>query len=41
MTKADEKADSRMLLALGEGVLRHPYRTCVTKISPVFLYLRI
>jgi hypothetical protein len=36
MTKADEKADSRMLLALGEGVLRHPYRTCVTKISPVF-----
>jgi Reverse transcriptase (RNA-dependent DNA polymerase) len=36
MTKADEKADTRMLLALSEGVLRHPYRNCLTKVSPVF-----
>jgi Reverse transcriptase (RNA-dependent DNA polymerase) len=36
MTKADEKADSRMLLALSEGVLRYPYRDCLTKVSPVF-----
>jgi hypothetical protein len=26
MTKADEKAALRLLLALSEGVLRHPYR---------------
>jgi hypothetical protein len=36
MTKADEKADSRVLLALSEGVLRHPYRDCLTKVLPVF-----
>jgi hypothetical protein len=39
MTKADEKADLRLLLALGEGVLRHPYRDCATKVSPMFLDL--
>jgi hypothetical protein len=39
MTKVDEKDDSRMLLALGEGVLRHPYRTYASKISFVFSYL--
>jgi hypothetical protein len=36
MTKADEKADMRMLLALSEGVLSHPYRDCPVKISPMF-----
>jgi hypothetical protein len=36
MTKADEKADLRLLLALGEGVLRHPYLDCAVKISPRF-----
>jgi hypothetical protein len=36
MTKADEKADSRLLLALGDGVLRHPYHDCPIKLSPMF-----
>jgi hypothetical protein len=39
MTKADDKADLRLLLALGEGVLRHSYRDCATKVSPMFLDL--
>jgi hypothetical protein len=28
-----------MLLALSEGVLRHPYRNCLTKVSPVLAEL--
>jgi hypothetical protein len=31
MTNANENTDSRLLLALADGVLRHPYDTC-----PVF-----
>jgi hypothetical protein len=36
MTKADDKADSRLLLALSEGILCHPYHECPIKISPIF-----
>jgi hypothetical protein len=36
LTKENMKSYLRLLLALGEGVLRHPYRDCPTKISPVF-----
>jgi hypothetical protein len=36
MTKCDEKSDSRLLLAVSDGVLRHPYSDSLIKISPVF-----
>jgi hypothetical protein len=36
LTKENVKSDLRLLLALGEGVLRHSYRDCPIKISPVF-----
>jgi hypothetical protein len=36
MTKTDDNADSLLLLALSEGILRHPYHECPIKISPIF-----
>jgi hypothetical protein len=36
MTKCDEKSDSRLLLAVRDGVLRHPYSDSLIKISPFF-----
>jgi hypothetical protein len=36
MTKSNDQADSRLLLALSEGVLRHPYLLSKIKISPFF-----
>jgi hypothetical protein len=39
MTKADEKSDTRLMLALGDGCLRHSYENCPFKISPQFASL--
>jgi hypothetical protein len=36
MTKADEKADAQMLLALSDGLLHHSYYKCLVKLSPAF-----
>jgi hypothetical protein len=36
MTKTNDQADSRLLLVLSDGVLRHSYQDALLKISPAF-----
>ena len=36
MTKTDENSDTRLMLALSDGCLRHSYENCPYKISPQF-----
>jgi hypothetical protein len=35
-TKTDEKSDTRLILALSDGCLRHSYESCPSKIPPQF-----